>query len=850
MKRFMKILSGFLFVVFMSGCALGVEGGESSSTVLNNIDSVKERSVLKNFAYSGGSMLYNPSDISTSHLAKGVIVATRAGLLLKTDLGNGEYSIEDPIYAASFGYIEIKEISTDSVTFDYYVSDGWKEDEEVPVKKGTYTLEEGKSVDLTGSGTPDLKYVKPSVKRAGSEKAMWLTTVNDPENTSKSFMFSILPDQYVNKAYPGGLLSINEDGRYVVNKYDVGTTSRAAVKSISYGDYVIDNENNAFQVYVGDSRFAQARAVEDSELKVLDIENSDDYETYLFKAEEFGSSYSVQKLFENLPASLVSVDYNSMTTSNLIEELNKLVVDSSLCSVLISGNDSDIANEIRENIAELDFSSVLQTVVINRIVLAKMYPDNCPGFSVLSKSFEQVFPTFSLFLGCMAEDPEETTSTNVENSLVTALPVGHTRTDFLKSARWNRKFQLYVPKTDVKSYDPNADLDPDYVSYKEKRDKLLNEFNSLIFTFDLMKLANHFINSNILNNFMRSGNIVAEIGVGGGISVNSRKAKLEVKVYILGMFEIEDGLSYSFMDSLFTEEEPFYIHPTDGAAVTKDDMAANNWSKERQKEEIAKQDKALVENLGAGNNWILDCFYNNPKTLEPTQKALKIKHFSKALVQPYPVVFTFDASFDILMKTTVSIKFKNVYVGGLFLAGIKADAGITWDYVRLFSVPIWIKNASTFGNCDFVKDGAFYAGLKTKSSGSVEVGGLASVSIIPVADVRAGVGLGQTIGIADADVTVGPVLKIALPFTGTLGFSFKPFAENEENCGFNVTKEFEADLNVNLSVDARAHVGFLKWRKDWKWNIYNLTSFEMTLVKFSSEEDPTYFKVTRTPFNL
>lgn len=101
---------------------------------------------------------------------------------------------------------------------------------------------------------------------------MWLTVINNPSETMESFMFAIIPEQYENKTYPGGLVNINDEGRYVVTKYDMSNREiRSAVKSLSYGDYVIDNEESCFQIYVGSSSYGKARAVSDTELNEFDL---------------------------------------------------------------------------------------------------------------------------------------------------------------------------------------------------------------------------------------------------------------------------------------------------------------------------------------------------------------------------------------------------------------------------------------------------------------------------------------------------------------------------------------------------------------------------------------------------
>ena len=847
MKRVLKVFAflSIALTAFVIGCVNGLvlETG-SSETKLNNISGVKNRSVLKTLAYTGGSMLFNPGDIKNSQLANGVIVATRAGKLFKKDLGNGHTACVDPIYSASFGYIEITDIDSEVVSFDYYVSNGWNYDEEKPVKQGSYILAAGQSLDLTGSGSPDLIYEVPATKRAGAEKAMWLSVVNDPETTEKSFSFAILPDQYADKAYPGGLVTINENGRYVVNKYNVNTSSRAAVKSISYGDYVIDNEKNTFQVYVGSSNFSSARAVDDSELKTMEVTDNENPETFYFQPEEFGVSYSIYKLFAELPASLVTVDYESMTVSDLCTELNKMLVRADLWKVVTDGKTTSAADDVRANVEDVPFSGTFQTVVINRIVLAKMFSENCPAFSEFGTTFSEILPTFNLYLGDLPSEVVVNDSTTVKGLLIGG-KTGSAVTgmnDVNKLYEGLPNIQEYINKyyetlqkqaeEAAQATEDDSELNPQYAEYCKKKAEILAEFDTLKFSYDMVNIAKSLIKSEVFRSILENANVSAKVGIGGDFEIVSGKFSVTVKVYALARFELTDTISYTFADSIFTKEEPFYIDTSDGVGISEEDMKSYGMSDEAIEKKIKEKDKALEKGLGI-KHWYLG-FKQSRRigdVLAPTENAIRSEHFSKELCPPYPIVFTFDAAFDVLVKTTVTLDFSDGYIGGLYIAGVRLNTGITWEIKRFLGIPYWV-DFDKYGYFSFIHDGAFYAGMKYKSLENLKVGGALEGMIAPVIDLRPGLGFGKEIGLAKGDLTLGVKLLASFPLTAKIAISGMPLNDNWD---INVKSELEAEIFASLVADARAHASVLSFRKDWDWPLATITGIEVSLGKVKTD---------------
>ena len=158
--------------VFLAGCAISLEEPTSSAD-LRNISGLKNRSAVTKMPFMGGAALYNPSDLQTSQLAKGVTLAVRLGKIQKKDVGSGQFVYGDLDTESVFGYIAIEDISRESVSFSYYEfeNERWSISEEASLKN-RFTLEAGKSCDLNSDGINDIAYIKPFAKRKGSEKAM------------------------------------------------------------------------------------------------------------------------------------------------------------------------------------------------------------------------------------------------------------------------------------------------------------------------------------------------------------------------------------------------------------------------------------------------------------------------------------------------------------------------------------------------------------------------------------------------------------------------------------------------------------------------------------------------------
>lgn len=798
-KNFSAILS-IVFVLLVSGCTVLLDEYSSSASDLRNISGLKNRTAISKMAFMGGAALYNPSDLSTSQLAKGTVLGVRLGKVQRKDVG-----AEKPVYSdvndeAIFGYITIENIDREQVSFSYYEFENEKwSDSETASLKNTFTLEAGRACDLNSDGIDDVAYIKPFTKRKGSEKAMWLAFLNEDENIKVSSMFSIIPQQYARSAYPGGLIGINPEGRYIVNKYDVGTTNRAAVKSLVYGDYVIDNEENCFSTFIGTKSSSGARALSDDELKTMEVNEDDSPEMYYFQNAEFADNYSIYDLLEAMPSSVVTRDFKSLSIAEAVDYLNELAKNPDLWQKIVEGNSSDEANEIRENLANFYGDSELQIVIANRKALSVLYPDLCPQLSPYSTSFAMVFPWFSANLGELKDSAQANSS---------------------RAAARKQNPILSDPK-----------YNDEYKDFVRKRDEISEEFSHLL-SIDILPCIIGALKSPVLKKIVMTSDASARVGIGGKIDSICANPKFDIKMCILFNYEFKDALKYSIKTtSLFTSEEiPAVIDPKTGEVSKMRDYG--NISDDEMKAKLAENKKELEKEFGIDNfSWLgfkeVGDFRGSPR-IRPTKDA---KNFHKAinLCPPFPFVFTFDVTFDILLYSNVLVEFKNVSIGGIYMLGFGVESGIRWSFIKKWKIPVGIK-AEPYTEAYKISKGANFAGITTNDKSLVQLGGGAQFMLAPVLELRAGFGVGADIGIVSADFTLGAPISFVLPISVYVGATYG------NGNYFNFVAETQGNLKAYLGLDLQFCLDppFVK-KRIWQWPLWNALDFNAQLWKVRTE---------------
>ncbi len=99
---------------------------QSNSGEISDIsDKITYRSISTK-AYMGGSILYNPKDLSNSQLLQGIYIATRLGKVTKTEVSEDDIIYTDIENEALYGYIYINNITETAINFSYveYSKDG------------------------------------------------------------------------------------------------------------------------------------------------------------------------------------------------------------------------------------------------------------------------------------------------------------------------------------------------------------------------------------------------------------------------------------------------------------------------------------------------------------------------------------------------------------------------------------------------------------------------------------------------------------------------------------------------------------------------------------------------------
>ncbi|MHB9291102.1 hypothetical protein Holit_00174 [Hollandina sp. SP2] len=333
----------------------------------------------------GGSVLYNPVQHTSGHLAKGTVVAVRLGKVDRENVNTEQSNFIDRKEDARYGYITVNSIDKNQIGFIYteYAVNGSSSN------TSAYNIRLNGQIDINYDGNPDITYVTPFHKRPGMEEATYLTFLSSQE-TLTTAMFAVLPEQYSQGVYPSGLIGINPDGKFIVSKYKNNSTSRSVLAGIQKGDIIVDNLTGKYQ-RVSTSFNRGARAISDTELK--EIEQTNIPVSYRFTDEEFTDGYNAQNLFSALPASIQSVYQESVSW---IEKLNLVLENRDLLMVVYRETENNFseyeASSAMSQIAELSVEELIQ---FNRKFLQEIYPE----FIDPNESFVQLIPLASLIVG-------------------------------------------------------------------------------------------------------------------------------------------------------------------------------------------------------------------------------------------------------------------------------------------------------------------------------------------------------------------------------------------------------------------------------------------------------------------
>ena len=377
------------------GLALGAScsfpAQDTQNVSLSDISAELSYANISRQAYMGGSVLYNAGNAASGHLANGVTVAVRLGQTVRTDIDSEQAVFDDIEEKACYGYLKIDSINENAVSFTYIAFNGANNN--LSEKSFSLTLDE--KADLNGDGLPDVIYQKPAKLRQGFEKATWLTFLSSQEKLNTA-MYAVLPNQYARNVYPSGLIGINNNGRFIYNKYETAGGNRAAIQGMTFGDFVLDSESGAYQCFVGNSSYANARSVEDTELVTFDDEEQ---ASFYYDENEFDSFTTPKALFDALPMEITAgYSVSEKSAAEIVSVLNEILQCPDLLDAVILQKNLSLTAEDEQNLATAKTYAGDAFVEIARTFIDDVYAEYSPSVLERSTTINNVLPLASVII--------------------------------------------------------------------------------------------------------------------------------------------------------------------------------------------------------------------------------------------------------------------------------------------------------------------------------------------------------------------------------------------------------------------------------------------------------------------
>ena len=779
-SRVIKACETLIMASFFFGCSMMMDemgnGGASSSSV-QDIRSMMNRSDAERLLYMGGSVLYSPKDSNANQLIEGAVVATRIGKVIKKDLGCGEYAYQNSKTDFELGFIAVDSISKSEISFTYYKFPS--ADSNKYVSAGSFTLAEGETADLNGDGIPDVMFRKPDAGRKGYKSNMWLTFLCDVEAGDSAAMFSIVPMQYSRSVYPNGLLGINTTGQYVINKYDVGTNNRSVVSNISYGDYVLDTEANSIARYVGAGRNSRsaARAINDGDVQELEqISTDSKAEDFEFKANEFTDDFDVNALLAVMPSSIVTEAYSGHSLAENTAYLNRLIREPSFLNKLVAENSSEAADEIRSQLHKAPLSSEIERVIFCRHALSLVYPEYCPDVNLFSQSLSNVLPWLYIDFGELVQQPTEAEETAARCVIIPKL--NNPTLTGPGELGFKSEMEKYMAEAENKHKKERETKVDAYVDYEVKRDAIEKYF-SQFYSYNFAPLLATLPGQQWLKDIVKGTKTDLSVGIGGGISFANGDPSVNLKMGVLIKFELENRIAFNVSStSFFASSAPEKKSIGELKDRFNEKFPDGHYSAEEIKDYLDTMSKMdLKDELGL-DSWVFDASETLQKAsykngLRPSKDA-KSLHKRVNPVPSLPLVLTFDARFDILFKTAAVVELDNLTVGGIYMTVFDCKTGINWGFrEKILGVPVLNTfYCDTYAGAERYSENAGFAGITSKDPKLFKAGGGVKFTIAPVVEFRIGGGLGYDILGAGADVTLGAKVDFFAPFSSYVGLAY------------------------------------------------------------------------------
>lgn len=394
----MRFFKSFTVVIlawcFALSCKMPI-GDQREVTESSSSSTYEENTVpgdLYSRAYMGGSLLYNPQDPSSGHIRNGVEVAIRLGKVTQEVESSGEVIYEDKNDESVYGIIKVISVNSNSLNISYKLEAFSGRG----LNNGTVRLNVSQSVDLDGDSIPDIEYINPSKTRSGMEGAKFLRFISSQETLTTS-MYCVTPSGGSRGLYPGGLMGINPNGKFLYTMYGLDNSSRSQVSNVQPDDYVFDGKQGVFlkaKYSVG------SRSLNNSDLTTM----NDDSTLKLYKLNDFEGD-SLQVLLKKLREIRIYNSIRECSNEDAVIELNKIILDKSLVQNLSEKYNTNIPDQDLSGIlAYLNTASQNEVVDFNRDLMNKVFPELSVSIVNMGDSLVEILPLVHCYYGDRDEE--------------------------------------------------------------------------------------------------------------------------------------------------------------------------------------------------------------------------------------------------------------------------------------------------------------------------------------------------------------------------------------------------------------------------------------------------------------
>ena len=719
--------------------------------------------------YMGGSLVYNDKNVSLGQLAEGVCAGIRLSKAESKEVGNGQTVFKEIDNSAQYGLLQIEEIDNKKISFGIklYNLDGTAYTEK------HFILAENEQVDVNDDGLMDLEYKEPLRKRSGFEKSMYLNFLSSQQDLNIT-MFAVLKEQYPDETYPNGIIGINNDGRFIIQKYcDSENTQRSVVRGAYQGDYVLDTENGTYKRIKSNSYSRNARAIDDCDLETIDEQLITD--AFYFTDEDF-AFYSTDELIAALPTEITS-----KYTETGIEKLNRILEDKALIPAIAATQDTILTEEQKEEItSQFNLLTAEEIVQINRVFLEQNYSYICPQRVTVAQSITEILPLASVVFtvddlnGVTLDKIRDYESVNLESEEDDSSRAA-TKSASFKGAKDLADYKKKLAKMEGTFDEYNnwdiSDLKNIPISNQKKKNK---NGNTPIYTSSFS---------------IKDGRVA--IGIKGHFNITWKS--VDAGISVAAFVKAGAGVSINVTRS---DEELENLNKTTTVTV----QPTQSSKTENEKKEI-KVIKDKITLLSFEKNFSLP---------------IKVLSFG-------PISLSINPSFGIGIPVAVNIELDcgfsyDVYIAGLAQAGFSVgmDWGVNWTKKWIIKVPnpYFNYNGNSFASADsiyYVDTDLTKLGLNNIDFNALKIG----FTISPY--IKFGLE-------ASATSFVHAGFSISTGFDGYANFNYEK-SRLYGNLGLNQFSKIQANVFLglkNLTILGIIHLG--DQGKNWTWDLFNSTT--------------------------